>query len=78
MASLGRFELPTFRLGGGYSILLSYKDLTKLTKHIIAHNPLKIQEKKQKFTKNLHFNTDPIGGKYPKLSKQKISLTNSK
>ena len=26
MASLGRIELPTFRLGGGYSILLSYKD----------------------------------------------------
>lgn len=75
MASLGRFELPTFRLGGGYSILLSYKDLTK---HIIAHIPLKIQEKMQKFTKNLHFNTDPIGGRYPKLSKQKISLTNSK
>ena len=68
MASLGRFELPTFRLGGGYSILLSYKDLTK---HIISHIPLKIQEKKQKFTKNLHFNTDPYRGQIPKIIKTK-------
>ncbi len=26
MASLGRFELPTYRLGGGCSVHLSYRD----------------------------------------------------
>lgn len=36
MASLGRIELPTYRLGGDYSILLSYKDTPKL-----YHNKIK-------------------------------------
>ena len=26
VASLGRFELPTYRLGGGCSVHLSYRD----------------------------------------------------
>ena len=31
MASLGRFELPTYRLGGGRSIHLSYRDVFSRT-----------------------------------------------
>ena len=30
LASLGRFELPAFRLGGERSILLSYRDLYEI------------------------------------------------
>ena len=30
LASLGRFELPAFRLGGERSILLSYKDIENI------------------------------------------------
>ena len=31
LASLGRFELPAFRLGGERSILLSYRDIYEIS-----------------------------------------------
>ncbi len=40
MASLGRFELPTYRLGGGCSIHLSYRDAAycySIVRSLAAH-----------------------------------------